>query len=155
MKKNHKREIFIARVTFAIFLVVVALIVALIVMLVSSHLRKKDAEGNKQQTPVTKDVEPATEKVPDVVAPTTEGIIEDNDTQSTEPEEDTQNSSTSRWTTDSVRFRVEPNTDCDVITGLSKGTEVEYISEDNGWTKVKFNGKTGYVSSEYLTATAP
>lgn len=33
---------------------------------------------------------------------------------------------------------------------LKKGDKVQYISENSGWTKVKFNGKIGFVSSYYL-----
>lgn len=168
MKKSHRREIFIARVTFAIFLVVVALIVALIVVLVSSHLKKNKADDSSGKTPVTKEIEkPSSETIPD--QPETEGIIEEDTQKDTEPSvddnggetdngqggDDVQGSTASRWTTDSVRFRVEPNTECEVITGLSAGTEVEFISEADGWSQVKYNGHTGYISSEYLSSTAP
>lgn len=36
------------------------------------------------------------------------------------------------------------------ILTLNRGDIVEFISENNGWSKVKFNGSEGYVSSYYL-----
>lgn len=178
MKKSHKREIFVARVTFAIFLVVVALIVALIVVLISSHINKTKETKNSQKAPVTNVSDTPVETIPEV--PDTEGIIEDGtqaaadapasgddetgtgdtaaegDNAADTPAEPAGGTSgEKRWTTDSVRFRVEPNTECEVITGISPGTEVEFIAESGEWSQVKFDGRTGYIKSEFLTATAP
>lgn len=36
------------------------------------------------------------------------------------------------------------------VATLSKGDMVQYISENNGWAKIKYNGIVGYVSSYYL-----
>ena len=152
MKKSHKREIFVARVIFACFLLIVVVVIALIVVLISSHIKKNDkTESQKPATILESDTqfdipEPDTE----ALSPVTEAV--EPDTQAAEPVEQTGGS---RWTTDSVRFRVEPNTDCEVITGLSAGTEVEFVSEADGWTQVKYNGYTGYISSEFLSTTAP
>lgn len=175
MKNSHKREIFVARVTFAIFLVVVALIVALIVVLISSHINKTKETKNSQKAPVTNVSDTPIETIPEV--PATEGIIEDgtqtpadapastddgtdtpaegDDAAGTPAEPADVTAGQKRWTTDSVRFRVEPNTECEVITGISPGTEVEFIAESGEWSQVKFDGRTGYIKSEYLTATAP
>jgi beta-N-acetylglucosaminidase/uncharacterized protein YraI len=38
------------------------------------------------------------------------------------------------------------------ITTLNKGIVVDIVSESNGWTKIKYDGRLGYVSSEYLEA---
>jgi len=50
-----------------------------------------------------------------------------------------------------LNMRKSPSTSAEVLTKLAAGTKVEVYSESNGWSKVKGNGKTGYVSSEYLT----
>lgn len=34
---------------------------------------------------------------------------------------------------------------------MPKGSKVEVISEGNGWSKIKYNGKDAYVSSMYLS----
>ncbi len=38
-----------------------------------------------------------------------------------------------------------------VITTVSKGTELEIISSENGWYAISINGTTGYVSAEYVS----
>ncbi|MDU6984979.1 MAG: C40 family peptidase, partial [Terrisporobacter othiniensis] len=47
-----------------------------------------------------------------------------------------------------------PSTNNSVIGKLSSGDKVEVISTSNGWSKIKYNGQTGYVSSQYLSSTA-
>lgn len=37
------------------------------------------------------------------------------------------------------------------IGGLTKGQQVVKIAEENGWSKIEFNGAVGYVSSTYLS----
>ena len=49
-----------------------------------------------------------------------------------------------------VRSAAESN--ASVVGQLAKGALVEVISAENGWAKVKVNGKDGYVSSAYLSA---
>ena len=38
---------------------------------------------------------------------------------------------------------------------LNKGDKVEYISSSGNWSKIMYNGKTGYMSSQYLSTTNP
>ena len=60
-------------------------------------------------------------------------------------------------TTSNVNLRKEPNTDCEVIQVISKGTELKKYAEENGWALVKVGEKVGYVSAEYIAdpATIP
>ncbi|QNF29477.1 SH3 domain-containing protein [Metabacillus elymi] len=51
----------------------------------------------------------------------------------------------------SLNLRKSGSTSATIITSLKKGTEVIFYSEANGWSKIKANGKVGYVSSAYLT----
>ncbi len=50
----------------------------------------------------------------------------------------------------SVNMRVEASTSADKITTLAKGTIVEVIQKGSNWTKVRYNGREGYVSTKYL-----
>ncbi|MEG2251118.1 MAG: SH3 domain-containing protein, partial [Bacilli bacterium] len=52
---------------------------------------------------------------------------------------------------DSLNMRSGASTSYRVIAKLSKGTTVELISENNGWSKIKYDGRIGYVSSEFLS----
>lgn len=49
-----------------------------------------------------------------------------------------------------VNFRTEPNTECEVIQVLKQWTEVLAMPSEDGWAMVQYDGKTGYVSAEYL-----
>lgn len=51
----------------------------------------------------------------------------------------------------SLNMRSGPSTSSAVISKLSNGTKVTVHSEENGWSKVTANGKSGYVSTKYLT----
>ncbi|MFE4133719.1 SH3 domain-containing protein, partial [Peribacillus sp. YIM B13482] len=42
-----------------------------------------------------------------------------------------------------------------VVAKLAKGTKVTVYSESKGWAKIRANGKDGYVSTNYLSATKP
>lgn len=52
-----------------------------------------------------------------------------------------------------VRVRKESSTSSDIIASLSVNTAVEVVEELNGWSKVKVNGKEGYISSSLLSTT--
>lgn len=50
-----------------------------------------------------------------------------------------------------VNLRPEPNTDCEVIDVVPGGTEVTYLGEmERGYYLVDYNGKVGYVYSDYV-----
>ncbi|HSQ89449.1 SH3 domain-containing protein [Romboutsia sp.] len=51
----------------------------------------------------------------------------------------------------SVNFRKGPSTSYSSMGKLNKGTEVEFISQSNGWSKISYNGNIGYMSSQYLS----
>jgi mannosyl-glycoprotein endo-beta-N-acetylglucosaminidase len=53
----------------------------------------------------------------------------------------------------SLNVRKEASTNSAILTKLSRGTEVKVLSSANGWDKVTVSGKTGYVSSSYLSVT--
>lgn len=57
-------------------------------------------------------------------------------------------------TGDDVNFRKGPSTDYASLGKLNKDYKVEYISETNSWSKVKYNGQTGYVYSKYVAQTS-
>ena len=55
-----------------------------------------------------------------------------------------------RVTVDSLNMRTGPRTSYDVITHLSEGTVANIIGINNGWVKINYNGKKGYVSASYV-----
>ncbi|MCK1985586.1 MULTISPECIES: SH3 domain-containing protein [Peribacillus] len=57
--------------------------------------------------------------------------------------------------TGSLNMRKSGKATASIVAVLSKGTKVTVYSESNGWAKVKANGKDGYVSTKYLSASKP
>lgn len=68
----------------------------------------------------------------------------------TAPEDDEAEELEGIITGSGVNFRSEPTTSSAILGSFSKGTVVEVVSSENGWCKVVYNGKTGYVSSDYV-----
>ena len=55
-------------------------------------------------------------------------------------------------TTENLNLRVEASTSSKIITTIPKGKTIEIIEKLNsGWYKVNYSGKTGYVSSSYVS----
>lgn len=50
-----------------------------------------------------------------------------------------------------LNVRKSASTSATVLGTFNSGQEIEVLSVSNGWAKVKFNGKTGYVSEKYIT----
>ncbi|HBF6091638.1 TPA: N-acetylglucosaminidase [Clostridioides difficile] len=63
----------------------------------------------------------------------------------------TNKSKTKQVNTTSLNVRSGPNTSYGLLGKLPKGSKVEVISESNGWSKIKYNGKDAYVSSMCLS----
>ena len=54
-----------------------------------------------------------------------------------------------------LNVRTGPSTSYSKLGKLSYGQSVTVISTSNGWSKINYNGSTGYVSSQYLQSTKP
>lgn len=59
-------------------------------------------------------------------------------------------SNTGKISVETVRLREQPNTDSKVLELISIGEDVEILSEENGWYKVKYNKITGYVRKDLM-----
>lgn len=59
-----------------------------------------------------------------------------------------------RKTTVNLNMRTGPGTSYGIITTIPKDTSVSAEAEADGWVKVNYSGKTGYVSAQYLTQPA-
>ena len=47
-------------------------------------------------------------------------------------------------------MREKPDKNANIVTVIGQDVKLEFVSEDNGWTQVIFQGQTGYVSSDYV-----
>ncbi|MBO7514442.1 MAG: N-acetylmuramoyl-L-alanine amidase, partial [Lachnospiraceae bacterium] len=57
--------------------------------------------------------------------------------------------------TTNLRMREGPNAAAGVIVVLNKGTEVLCTGKNDAWARVSYNGRTGYVSLDYVTTVGP
>lgn len=55
---------------------------------------------------------------------------------------------------DILNFRKAPNTKSGIIQVLKKGEQVTVLEEGAGWTKAKYKGNIGYLSSRFLSSTS-
>ena len=54
-----------------------------------------------------------------------------------------------------LNLRSDASTNSAIIGKLAYGTPVSVLNSSNGWAKVQVNSMTGYVSTQYLSSTAP
>lgn len=86
----------------------------------------------------------------------TNGYVHEKYVSINTPNIDNNTSTSAKYVTgDSVNFRKGPGTNYSVIRSLQKGTKVDFISTTGNWSKIKYNGTTGYMSSKYLSNTKP
>ncbi len=64
------------------------------------------------------------------------------------------NSEETVYATASVNIRTDPNTDCDIVAVLQKGSCITRIGEADGWSTVIYEGEKRYIKSEYLAPEA-
>ncbi len=107
--------------------------------------------------------ETTTEETTTEESTTEETVTEENTTTETteeKPEETTDDNSSKvsvyakgkMKVSEAVRLRKGQSTDSEIVGNIYKGDIVEVIEQyASGWAKVKFNGDTGYIKSEFLT----
>lgn len=85
-----------------------------------------------------------------------------NNSQSIEYEDDNLDStedidrSETYWVSGStVNFRKTPSTNGEIISKLSKGTEVVKISQEGDWLYICYGGTNGYIHREYVSSYLP
>lgn len=50
-----------------------------------------------------------------------------------------------------LNMRSGPGTNYSIITSIPKGAQVNVTEYGSGWSKIEYSGKTGYVSTQYLS----
>ena len=67
------------------------------------------------------------------------------------PDNNTSENALREVNTSILNVRSGAGTNYSKIGSLTQATRVSVISESNGWSKINYNGKVGYVSSQYLS----
>ena len=152
--KHFRKDVIIARIIAALILIV---LIALIVTVVS-HFTKSSGNKDSQNTQSTQDVNNGNQDSEDKDTQNSEGQNDpSNDDPSNEGSNTPQGSEENTdvvekvyvKTTARIRLREEPNTNCRTLEGINSGVELEVLETLDGWYKVTYNGKTGYVSADY------
>lgn len=75
-------------------------------------------------------------------------------TQTTQATAQAKSQSTTKYTVnaDVLRVRTGPSTSNDIMSRVYQGQTLNVIGQENGWYKININGKTGYVSGEFVNA---
>ena len=111
----------------------------------------KDSSNNDSMIPAPAVNEEDTPTIPTpVVEMEDTDLIENEQPESETPKLETTLKYVNINPASNLNMRSEPSTNGAIITKLASGTAVTFYSEENGWAKVNANGKTGYVSAEYL-----
>lgn len=137
MKASHRKDVIIARLIFAaICLFLIALIATIVITITSKGGKKKEQDKTQQNV--------ASESETDSDSDTEIGAIylPQQTTEGTEK--------TYVTTTSSVNMREKPDKNANIVTVIAQDVKLEFVSEDNGWAQVIFQGQTGYVSSDYV-----
>ena len=138
MKASHRKDVIIARLIFAAICLFLIALIATIVITVTSKGGKKKEQDKVQQNAVS---ESETDSAGD--SDTEIGAIY-------LPQQTTEGTETYVTTTSSVNMREKPDKNANIINVIGPDVKIEFVSEDNGWTQVIFQGQTGYVSSDYV-----
>jgi len=88
---------------------------------------------------------------------TTEEPVAEQPEAATTPAPATENLNKSAYISSnaSAHLRSGPSTTSESLGKLPKNTKITIISEENGWYKVSYNGKEGYISSALVTEGEP
>lgn len=73
-----------------------------------------------------------------------------DDTKTDDSKSDTKKKSGTVKTKDICRVRAKASTDSEMIGTVNKGVKLKKIGTKGDWTKVKFQGQTGYIKTEFL-----
>lgn len=73
-----------------------------------------------------------------------------DDTKTHDSKSDTKKKSGTVKTKDICRVRAKASTDSEMIGTVNKGVKLKKIGTKGDWTKVKFQGQTGYIKTEFL-----
>lgn len=82
-----------------------------------------------------------------------QSIAQESDT--VDPAEDIDRSETCWISGSDVNFRKTPGTDGEIISKLSRGSEIVKISKEGDWLYVCYDGTNGYIHRDYVSAYLP
>lgn len=131
--KHFRKDVILARVIFAILCIVVGVLIGMGVSMLRDMSKDDNKDTETQQTqqyeiPQFEDTEEDTEEV---IEPVEEIVVYAK-------------------TTAKVNMRQEPNTNCAILASVPAETKMPLVEEADGWYKVIYNEKEGYIRADYI-----
>ena len=159
MKPSHRKDVIIARIIFAfICLALIGIIVGVVILITpGKKVAKESQQTESQQDDVDVPIVSDLDKNKDSQSQDSQtGDTQQSDSQSGDGQNSNKDnndmSDGTRYVTaiEGVRLREQPSTDAPILAVCPPGDPLKFISEENGWAKVDYDGQIGYVSSEFL-----
>ena len=159
MKPSHRKDVIIARIIFAfICLALIGIIVGVVMLITPGKKTAKESQQTESQqdnvdVPIVSDLDKNKDSQ---TQDSQTGDTQKSDSQSGDGQnsnnDNNDKSDGTRYVTaiEGVRLREQPSTDAPILAVCPPGDPLKFISEENGWTKVDYDGQIGYVSSEFL-----
>lgn len=150
--KHFRKDVILARVIAGVVLLVLIVLLILVISFLSKPKEEDKNSEYKPNTQHTQDIFPEsqdTEKVED-----TQNQIDEDQSENIEPEVDVDLDTEVEnkiyvKTTTQVKLRAEANTSCATLDRIDGDTILEVLEVLDGWYKVAYDGKEGYVSATY------
>ena len=139
--KHYRKDVIMARVVFG--LVCIALITLLVLIGIYVSEKFENGDGSNTESQMSQNSQIESETLTD-----TEDQSEQDTTTESETEEEPE--IYGEITASALKFRVEPNTSCDVLMTIPSGTKVLILETLDGWYKAYYNGQEGYLSADYV-----
>ena len=159
--KHFRKDVIQARIIAGVLLIIIIVLLVLGISRLTKSSNDDKNSQNSQNTEHIQDVLPEhqdTENL-DIENPSTENLnTENSNTEIQNSEDETEIMDDTTYEPDKVyiettvqlRLRKEPNTRCDILDRIDEGTKLEVLETLDGWYKVNYNGKDGYVSATYI-----
>ena len=147
--KHFRKDVILARVIAALILIVLISLICFGISLLSKSSGDDKNSQSSQNTEHTQDFNSEYQNLnnddtqnEEVETP----VIDTSESESTESESEDK---IYVKTTTQVKLRKEPNTNCATLDRIDGGTKLEVLETLDGWYKVIYDGKEGYVSATY------
>lgn len=144
-----------------LLVVLLGLVLMLAVIACGNNKTSKKSDDKKAQETVQGKTENDIEEEGNVKEDTEKEVETSGDATQTETSSSTDNSNAqsvepsvekvTMYAKSSVNVRSGAGASNTKVGSLTKGQEVTKVGEENGWSKIEFNGTVGYVSSKYLS----
>lgn len=134
---TQRKDVLIARLSFVLLIVlIIGIIVSVATRISASRKNQKQIAEVVEETQETEEIEVDNTEFSAIVVEPTEEVVEETVTYVK--------------TTAQVNFRKDPTTDGELISTIEAGEEMVLEDEADGWSKVTYQGETGYVNSDFV-----